>query len=224
MHPRRFLPVSSAALTPAYSMPRETFEAIRAARLAALRLELADVVPPSKGRLVLEVGCGNGHFLTAYAAAHPGQLCVGIDLRLERIDKARRKQRRAGVDNLHFLRCEAMDFLHELSADITLGDIYILFPDPWPKKRHHKNRLLNPAFLDAVAARAGQGSRLFFRTDFKPYYVEAVETIAGHRRWNQLPPGPFAFEHPTIFQSRFAVHFSGAAEWIAPDFGKTGRQ
>lgn len=194
-------------------MPREIFDAIRAARLADLRLELAAVAPSPQGCLLLEVGCGNGHFLTAYAAAHPDQRCVGIDLRLERIEKARRKQRRAGLGNLHFLRAEALDFLRELPPEITLSDVYMLFPDPWPKKRHQKNRLLKPAFLDALAARAGQGSRLFFRTDFKPYYVEAAATIAAHPRWHELPPGPLAFEHPTIFQSRAAVYFSVAAAW-----------
>ena len=198
-------------------MSRDTFEAIRAARLAALRLELAAVAPFPQGRVLLEIGCGNGHFLTAYAAAHPDQRCVGIDLRLERVEKARRKQRRAGLGNLHFLRAEALDFLRALPVHITLSDVYMLFPDPWPKKRHHKNRLLKPAFLDALAARAGQGSRLFFRTDFKPYYLEAAETIAGHPRWHQLPPGPFVFEHPTIFQSRFDVYFSAAAGWTPPE-------
>ena len=194
-------------------MPRETFEAARAARLAALRLELAAHLPPSTSPLVLEVGCGNGHFLTAYAAEHPGQTCVGIDLRLERIGKARRKQDRAGLDLLHFLRAEAMEFLHELPAAVLLRDVYMLFPDPWPKKRHHKNRLFNRQFLDALGARAMPGTRLFFRTDYKPYYIEAEEMVASHPGWQRLAPSPFAFEHPTIFQSRATVYYSLAAAW-----------
>lgn len=197
-------------------MPRELYEAIRAARVDALRLEIADAVRSPGGPIVLELGCGNGHFLTAYAAAHPDRRCVGIDLRLERIEKARRKQRRARLRNLHFVRGEARDVLREMPADIRLGEIYMLFPDPWPKKRHHKNRLLNASLLDALAARAGQGSRLFFRTDFEPYYAEAVATIAAHQGWHLLPKGPFAFEHPTIFQSRASVYFSLAAMWNPP--------
>ncbi len=197
-------------------MPREVFEAIRAVRLDALRQEIADAARSPMGPMVLDVGCGNGHFLTAYAAAHPTQWCVGIDLRLERIEKARRKQRRAALGNLHFLRGEALDFLRELPTGQQLADVYMLFPDPWPKKRHHKNRLLKSRFLDAVAVRAGPGSHLFFRTDFEPYYVEAVATIAAHPCWDLLPPGPFAFEHPTIFQSHATVYFSVAAAWKSP--------
>ena len=69
-------------------MPREVFQSIRASRLAALRAELIMALPTSTACFVLEIGCGNGHFLAAYASAHPDQYCVGIDLRLERIAKA----------------------------------------------------------------------------------------------------------------------------------------
>jgi tRNA (guanine-N7-)-methyltransferase len=194
-------------------MPREVFEAVRAGRLAALRTEIATALPTLRPLLVFEIGCGNGHFLNAYAAAHPDQLCIGVDLRQDRVAKALRKRDRAGLHNLHFLRCEAHDFLRELPAPARLLDIYILFPDPWPKKRHHKNRLVNQALLDELGARAGQGSRLFFRTDFKPYYDEATEIVSAHPAWRLLPPGSFAFEHLTIFQSRAAIYHSLAAVW-----------
>ncbi len=192
-------------------MPREIFDAVQSARRAALRSELAAILPPAGARLVLEIGCGNGHFLTAYAAAHPDQLCVGIDLRLERIDKALRKCGRASLPNLHFLRGDVRNLLQELPADARLLDTYLLFSDPWPKKRHHKNRMLQTEFLDELAARAGQGSRLFFRTDFKPYFDAAHEVVAAHPRWRLQPPGPFPFEHTSIFQSRAATFHSLSA-------------
>jgi tRNA (guanine-N7-)-methyltransferase len=196
-------------------MPREIFDAIRNERLVALRATMAGILPQSEAPIMLEIGCGNGHFLNAYAAAHPDRLCVGIDLRLERITKALRKRDRAGLSNLHFLRCEARDFLHELPAGVRLLDIYMLFPDPWPKKRHHKNRLLQAEFLDELAARAGQGSRFFFRTDYRPYYDEALEIIAAHPRWLPQPAGPFPFEHLTIFQARSPTYHSLGAVWAA---------
>lgn len=189
-------------------MPREVFEAVRAGRRDTLQSEIAAAWPDAPSRLVLEIGCGNGHFLAAYAAAHPGQPCAGLDLRLERIEKARRKRDRAGLHHLHLFRCDALDFLRELPAATRLADVFMLFPDPWPKKRHHKNRLLQPSFLEALAARAGQGSRLFFRTDYKPYFDEAAAIIGAHRSWRLLPPGPFAFEHGSIFQSRAPVFHS----------------
>jgi tRNA (guanine-N7-)-methyltransferase len=192
-------------------MPREIFDAIQSERCAALRSQLAGFLPRAEERLVLEIGCGNGHFLNAYASAHPEQLCVGIDLRLERVDKALRKCERAALPNLHFLRGDVRNFLPELPAGIRLQDVYLLFPDPWPKKRHHKNRLLQSGFLNEIASRAGQGSRLFFRTDYKPYFDEAREVIAAHPRWRLMAPGPFPFEHTSIFQSRAPTYHSLAA-------------
>jgi len=193
-------------------MPRELYDAIHAGRLATLRAELAVVLPPAAAGFVFEIGCGNGHFLTAYAGAHPESLCIGIDRLLERIEKARRKRDRAGLGNLHFLRCAAADFLHELPGTARLHDTYVLFPDPWPKKRHHKNRLVNPDFLNELAARGGQGSRLFFRTDYRPYFDEVEAVVTAHARWQRLPSGPFPFEHETIFQSRApSFHSLGAA-------------
>ncbi len=192
-------------------MPREIFDAIREERCAALRAALEAALPAGAADLVLEIGCGNGHFLVAYAAAHPERFCVGIDLRLERIEKALRKRDRAGLSNLVFFRCDARDFLRVLPAGAGLADIYMLFPDPWPKKRHHKNRLLQPEFLEGLAARAGKGSGFFFRTDYRPYFDEAVEIVAGSLRWRAEPAGPFPFEHPTIFQARAAGFHSLAA-------------
>jgi tRNA (guanine-N7-)-methyltransferase len=192
-------------------MPREIFEAIQASRRAELRSALASVLPAAGTPLILEIGCGHGHFLTAYASAHPEQQCIGIDLRLERTDKALRKRDRAGLSNLHFLRCDADNFLMELPAGMALEDIYILFPDPWPKKRHHKNRLIQAQFLDDLGARAGQGSRFFFRTDYRPYFEEAREIIAAHPLWSLLPDNSFPFEHITVFQSRAPVYYSLAA-------------
>jgi tRNA (guanine-N7-)-methyltransferase len=189
-------------------MPLEIYEAVQSKRRAALRLELAAILPPSEARFVLEIGCGNGHFLTAYAAAHPDQLCVGVDLKLERIGKGLRKCERAGLPNLHFLRGDVRNVLQELPADARLLDIYLLFPDPWPKKRHHKNRLLQSGFLNELGARAGQGSRFFFRTDYQPYYDEARAIVAAHPQWRLLPDDSFPFEHVTIFQARAPVYYS----------------
>jgi len=141
-------------------MPREVFEAIHAGRLTALRVEIAAVLPAPTARFVFEIGCGNGHFLAAYATAHPDQFCVGIDLRLERIEKALHKRARAGLGNLHFLRCDALDFLHELPAGACLSDIYMLFPDPG-RRNASQAPSLQGGVLGKLAARAGQGSRLF---------------------------------------------------------------
>jgi len=164
----------------------------------------------SSPNLVCEFGCGHGHFLTAYAAAHPDRRCLGLDISRERIARANRKRDRAKLANLHFVHADAGDFLDVLPSAITFSEIYILFPDPWPKRRHEKNRLMQPAFLQAVTQRAGEGARLYFRTDYEPYFRATESLVSRHPDW-QMMDGPWPFEQVTVFQSRAAHHFSLAA-------------
>jgi tRNA (guanine-N7-)-methyltransferase len=154
------------------------------------------------------VGSGHGHFLTAYAAAHPRSTCVGIDISAERVARAVRKQRRAGLGNLHFVLADAGDFLSALPDGSGISEIFILFPDPWPKRRHHKNRLMTVGFLAGAAAAAGKGARLFFRTDHEPYFREAEALLHGHADWEPSPESLLPFEEPTVFEKRAPRHFT----------------
>src|SRR5580704_10868609 len=188
--------------------------ALIAQRRADLCAVLARVLPPA-ARLVGELGSGHGHFLTAYAAAHPGELCLGIDLIGERIARATRKRDRAKLPNLHFFQADAHDFLAALPVGSTFSAIVMLFSDPWPKRRHHKNRLLQPAFLDALAARAGQGTRLYVRTDHRGYFAHAKTVLSAHPAWRIDPVAPWIFETETVFQARAPAYHSLVAERTA---------
>lgn len=161
--------------------------------------------------VVWEIGCGHGHFLTAYATAHTHELCVGVDISRDRIERSLRKRDRAKLGNLHFIQAEANDFLDSLPAGVTLSAIYILFPDPWPKRRHHKNRIMQPDFLHALAGRAGEDARLYFRTDYEPYFREAELLLDRHPDWQTIA-GPWPFEQITVFQGRAASHHSLIAQ------------
>jgi tRNA (guanine-N7-)-methyltransferase len=172
-----------------------------AQRRAELRVWLAEALRGVE-RLTLELGCGHGHFLNAYAAAQPRTVCLGVDLLADRIQRAEKKRDRARLANLHFVQAEAADVLAELPSSIRLAEVFILFPDPWPKRRHHKNRLIQPALLSTLAAGAAVGARLCFRTDFAPYFAEARAKVAAHPAWRVAPETPWPFELETVFQSR----------------------
>jgi tRNA (guanine-N7-)-methyltransferase len=150
---------------------------------------------------VLEIGCGHGHFLTDYAAAHPAKVCVGLDIILERITRANRKKNRARLSNLHFIHASAEDFLATMPLHLRFSEIFVLFPDPWPKRRHHKNRLMQSEFLTAVALRAGERARLYFRTDDADYFAAADLVLKTHPAW-ELTTDSWAFEYETVFQQR----------------------
>ena len=170
---------------------------------------------PMAGSVVWEVGCGHGHFLAAYAHAHPDRFCIGIDLVSERIERANRKRDRAGLTNLHFIHADARLFLDVLPAHVAISSVFVLFPDPWPKLRHHKHRIMQPEFLRQLAQRAGEGARLYFRTDYRPYYDETRQVIASHPDWTCVEE-PWPFERETVFQSRAESYASLVAKRHAP--------
>ena len=162
---------------------------------------------PALAHFIWEIGCGHGHFLTAYAQTHPDEVCIGIDIVSERIGRAIRKRDRAKLTNLHFIHAEARLFLETLPDTAAFSRLFVLFPDPWPKLRHHKHRILQPDFLAAAAARAGEGARLYFRTDYQPYFNDVRATLSAHPDW--LPTEePWPFEHETVFQSRAEQYHS----------------
>lgn len=186
---------------------RPGYAEVLSGRRESLRGQLTRLIPTERPRFLWEVGCGHGHFLTAYGAAHPEKLCIGVDLVSERIERAEKKRHRSQLSNVHFVRADARLFLETLPAQAQISEVFILFPDPWPKSRHHKHRVLQPGFLSRIAAHAAPDCRLYFRTDYHPYFTEALAVIRSSAEWEAVEePWPFEFE--TVFQSRAERHDS----------------
>ncbi len=175
-----------------------------------LQAEIAAILPHG-GPFVLEVGSGHGHFLNAFAEANPARVCVGIDLQQERVVRSLRKRDRAKLKNLHFLRGDVAMLLEVLPAGALADLIFVLFPDPWPKLRHHKHRTMQAHFLQTLAARTLPGSHLCFRTDFEPYFRDVEATLKTHPDW-ELVQAPWPFELPTVFQERAEAFHSLIAQ------------
>ncbi|MEJ6602122.1 MAG: tRNA (guanine(46)-N(7))-methyltransferase TrmB [Verrucomicrobiia bacterium] len=191
--------------------PIEEAQAINAQRIAELRVTLADL-PLDHPQLTLEIGCGHGHYLAAYAEKNPAEHSIAIDIIKERLEKAARKTDRAGVTNVSWLRASAEHFFEALPSEVRFnGRIFILFPDPWPKRKHGKNRLIKPDFLHALATFTRTGTELCFRTDHDPYFAEALAVVSDHPEWNVTPDAEWPFEQRTVFEARADSHQS----WIA---------
>jgi|TARA_B100001094_G_scaffold113368_1_gene109285 tRNA (guanine-N7-)-methyltransferase len=151
--------------------------------------------------LTLEIGCGHGHWLTAYSESKPEDACIGIDLITKRIDKSNRKKEKRNLPYLFFFKTEAQEFLENFPHSISFKRTVLLFPDPWPKKRHHKRRLIQHPFLDLLAARSVPNAELCFRTDHQDYFSWAVDQINCIDSWNLDPEAAWPFEHETFFQN-----------------------
>lgn len=196
-------------------MPLEKASAIHASRLDAVQKQLAALWPTWPQEITFEIGCGHGHFLTSYAQAHPDEFCLGIDIIADRVERAKKKAVRSELRNIAFLHAEAGLLLEALAVTVKFRRIFVLFPDPWPKRRHQKNRLMQTVFLQKLAGRAGERTLLYFRTDFVPYYRETMAMLKTHSTW-RLSEEAWPFEHETVFQSRSETHHSCIAQYRAP--------
>ncbi|MCC5833711.1 MAG: tRNA (guanosine(46)-N7)-methyltransferase TrmB [Opitutales bacterium] len=194
---------TNQASEPAYLQRRQE-------RIRQLAAELSDRYP-SPQRLTLEAGCGHGHFLTAFAENHPHAQCMGVDLVSKRIRKALNKRDKRDLNNLHFMKGSLHEWLQALPAEHALERIFMLFPDPWPKKRHHKHRMLQPELLSALAQRATPNCRLHFRSDHAANFAWAVEQVVQHPSWEIQTKEPWPFEHSSFFQELMVKYESFTA-------------
>jgi len=168
-----------------------------------LERDLAEVGP-----ILFEAGCGHGHWLTSFAEAHPQTCCVGIDLISWRIRKCLNKRDKRGLDNLHFYKAELNEFLEVLPESVRFERTVLLFPDPWPKARHHRRRMVQNAFLDEVAKRTDPGGQFCFRSDDRPYFDWTVEHLEAHPDWRIDPAAEWPHENDTYFQGLMEEYFS----------------
>lgn len=179
-------------------------------RRAALSRELLACIPDAghEEAWMLELGCGHGHFLAGYAAKFADHRCFGVDYSRHRIARARRKAASGRLDMAHFLHGSAEDFLAVLPPGRVFDRVFVLFPDPWPKRRHRKYRLFRPEMLQALANVSRPGAELYFRTDFRDYFEETVRLIHRHPAWEAAPAEVWPFEQATVFQRKAECFYS----------------
>ncbi len=153
--------------------------------------------------LEIEVGCGKGRFLTSQAMQHPDCDYLGIERMLSRVRLFDKKCRRQNIANAKVLRLEALYTFHYLLPAHHARRVYVFFPDPWPKKKHHSHRLFGPIFLRALWKRLEIGGRIEFATDHKEYFESVLECFAGDSRFRRVEPMARPPEVWTEFETMF---------------------
>jgi tRNA (guanine-N7-)-methyltransferase len=128
--------------------------------------------------VVLEVGFGNGESLVELAAAIPDKNFLGIEVHEPGIGHCLLRADAAGIENLRIIAYDAIDVLTHQVPPESLSRLNIYFPDPWPKKRHHKRRIVQAAFLDLVADRLVAGGTLNIATDWANYAEHIDEVLS----------------------------------------------
>ena len=157
----------------------------------------------------LEIGFGNGENLAALAQAHPDQDFLGIEVHRPGVGRLLRALESQQLTNVRLICHDAVEVLAQQIGPQWLQEILIFFPDPWPKKRHHKRRLIQNAFAELLATRLAPGGVLRIATDWQPYALEMLSTLASLTQLQNLAAdGRFvsrpAERPPTRFERRGA--------------------
>ncbi|MFA5043690.1 MAG: methyltransferase domain-containing protein [Kiritimatiellia bacterium] len=154
----------------------------------AAPLDLAAAFGRAPQRLEVDLGCGKGRFLLARAAAYPQTSFLGLDRQTGRLAKVERKAQHAQLANIRLLYAEAAYAVTHLLPRGSVAAYYIFFPDPWPKRRHHRRRLFDAAFLDALNATLLPGASIHLATDHLDYFESIRRLLAGDARLAEKAP------------------------------------
>jgi tRNA (guanine-N7-)-methyltransferase len=167
-------------------------------------LDLSDLFPASQP-LEIELGSGDGSFLLAYAHQHPERNFIGVERLMGRIRKLDRKGRRLGLRNLRGVRIESVYFLQYLLPPGSTEAMHVYFPDPWPKKKHQKNRLINDGFPALAERVLRPGGLVHLRTDDQDYFQQMREVFAGSSAFVLAETPAELLAVQTDFESDFAA-------------------
>ena len=153
--------------------------------------------------LDVELGCGDASFLVEYARRHPHLNFIGVERLLGRLQKLDRKGRRNGLKNLRGVRIESAYFLQYLLPPHSVSAVHVYFPDPWPKKKHHRHRIISGTF-PGIARRALQpGGTVFLRTDHAEYFQQMNEVFAASKDFEPVETPVELAEVLTDFERDF---------------------
>lgn len=193
-HPRRspLGPARRSAL--ARLWPRLGFSVHDAAHAPPLRPDGALDLARLFGRVapvVLEIGPGMGEALVEMAAADPGRDYLGVEAHVPGIANLLALTESRGLDNVRVAHGDALELLRDRVPEATLDAVHLFFPDPWPKARHHKRRLVRPENVALVRSRLRRGGTLHCATDWAPY-AEVMLTVLGADPELVNPHGGFA--------------------------------
>ncbi len=139
--------------------------------------------------VVLEIGFGMGETTAEIAAAHPQRNFVGIEVHAPGVGSLLRELDRRALANVRVIRHDAVEVVEAMIPPGSLAGIHVFFPDPWPKKRHHKRRLLKPDFVHALALRLVPGGYLHAATDWSDYAGEMLATLGSEALLANTAPG-----------------------------------
>ena len=176
------------------------------------RAKVEEMFPGRADRpLEVDLGCGDGGFLLEMAAQYPERNFLGVERLLGRVRKVCRKAARGGLSNLKVLRLESAYTVEWLLPKNSVSRVHLLFPDPWPKKRHQRRRLVTPEFLESVADLLTAGGEFCFKTDDDEYFEVVNDAV---RNVSRLAPEKWDLQADSYAETDFERQWRGAGREI----------
>ena len=165
------------------------------------RLEVAELFGRN-APLHIDLGCGDGSFLCEMARQFPKRNFLGIERLIKRVEKVRRKAEK--IENVRVLRADTLFAVRYLLPKNSVETFYLLFPDPWPKRRHQFRRIFTRDFLDAIATALERRGVLRVATDQLDYFYQIERLSRAHLHFQVVPPSPDDAVLPvTKFEKKF---------------------
>jgi tRNA (guanine-N7-)-methyltransferase len=153
--------------------------------------------------LVVEVGSGMGEATAQLAAADPGRNLLAVDVHVQGLGRLLRHIEHLGLTNVRVAEGDAIVLLRDMLTSGSIDEVRVFFPDPWPKARHAKRRLVQQPFLDLVASRLRPGGTLHVATDWTPYAEQVSDLVRRHPSYDVIHEGGRPAHRPTTrFEQR----------------------
>ncbi|MCL4177463.1 MAG: tRNA (guanosine(46)-N7)-methyltransferase TrmB [Verrucomicrobia bacterium] len=164
---------------------------------------LLERVFPAVRPVELELGAGDGGFLVEWAALRPEHNFIGVERLLGRLRKIERRAVRRGLVNVRVVRLEASYFVKYLVPVRSVGALHVYFPDPWPKRKHWRHRLVNEQFPALAERVLIPGGSVYLRTDHEEYFAQMNRVFAAHGGFVPQETPAILAAVPTDFERGF---------------------
>jgi len=163
---------------------------------------------------IVEIGPGRGDFLFHLAEQNKDAVVIGIEIKRKRVDKLIKRVEKRELKNVVTIQDDARRSLKNFLQPASIDAIYINFPDPWPKKRHTKNRLISASFIKLCCNVLKNQAKLYFTTDFEKYALSVAETFKEFKEFNSFYPEIIRTSSDDAFPTFFAQKWISAGRTI----------
>ena len=170
--------IRGSRITDAQRLAKDALQKVHGIEFKQEQIKISEIFPESD-RVIMEIGFGMGEATAIIAKNHPNNGYIAVDVHPPGIGKLLARIVENDLTNLKVIEEDVHVVLQHMIADESLDGIHLFFPDPWPKKKHNKRRIVNEGFLSLIHPKIKKGGFIHIATDWVPYAVSIQEVFAG---------------------------------------------